>query len=408
MEYPKINPIEAFPVEHEGQRVICLRDPNHISNKVMLLSPETVFIISLFDGVNSIEDIQNKCEEKFGERIPLEDLEQLITQLDDALFLDSEKFKAHNNKLIENYHSSDIRTSSHAGLSYPAKVQELEGWFEKFFKEAEQSEPRVKSPGILKGLISPHIDFTRGGHLYAKAYRELDDTCEAKTYIIFGTSHYSEVDNPFILTRKGFETPLGISKTDSEFIDRITGECDWDLFNGEIAHRSEHSIEFQVAFLQYVLRNKEDYKIVPILCNSFFGLVQEGKSPLEDGRISQFLNSFTQLIEELGNKVFIIAGVDMAHVGPKFGDRDKVNDLTLGRIKERDIKSLEFTGKLDAEGFYRSVEEEKDWRKICGLSSIYATLSTIQAKEGKLLGYDQAKEPDTGSVVTFASMGFYS
>jgi len=408
MEYPKINPIEAFPVEHVGQRVICLRDPNHISDKVMLLSPETVFIISLFDGVNSIEDIQNKCEEKFGERIPPEDLEQLITQLDDALFLDSEKFKAHNNKLIEDYHSSDIRSSSHAGLSYPAEVEELEGWFEKFFKEAEQSDPRVKSPGILKGLISPHIDFTRGGHLYAKAYRELDDSCKADTYIIFGTSHYSEVDNPFILTRKGFETPLGISKTDSEFIDKIAGECDWDLFDGEIAHRSEHSIEFQVAFLQYVLRNKKDYKIVPILCNSFFGLVQEGKSPAEDGRVSQFLNSFAEIMKDLGDKAFIIAGVDMAHVGPKFGDREKVNDLTLARIKEQDIKSLEFTGKMDAEGFYRSVEEEKDWRKICGLSSIYATLSTIEAQEGKLLGYDQAKEPDTGSVVTFASMGFYS
>jgi len=63
---------------------------------------------------------------------------------------------------------------------------------------------------------------------------------------------------------------------------------------------------------------------------------------------------------------------------------------------------------LDAEGFYRSVEEEKDWRKICGLSSIYATLNTLQAKRGVLLGYDQALEPDTGSVVTFASLGFYS
>ena len=50
MEYPKLNPIEAFPVEHEGQRVICLRDPNRVSEKVMLISPETVFIISLFDG----------------------------------------------------------------------------------------------------------------------------------------------------------------------------------------------------------------------------------------------------------------------------------------------------------------------------------------------------------------------
>jgi hypothetical protein len=157
-----------------------------------------------------------------------------------------------------------------------------------------------------------------------------------------------------------------------------------------------------------VLKKKKEYKIVPILCNSFFNLVQEGKSPREDNRVSLFLESLGNMIREMGDKVFIIAGVDMAHVGPKFGDREPVNDLTLSRIKERDIKSLEYSEKLDAEGFYRSIEEEKDWRKICGLSSIYATLSTIQAEKGKLLDYDQALEPDTGSVVSFASMAFYS
>ena len=62
---------------------------------------------------------------------------------------------------------------------------------------------------------------------------------------------------------------------------------------------------------------------------------------------------------------------------------------------------------MDAEGFYRSVEAEKDWRKICGLSPIYALLSTMEAKKGILFDYDQALEPDTGSVVSFASMGFY-
>jgi hypothetical protein len=72
------------------------------------------------------------------------------------------------------------------------------------------------------------------------------------------------------------------------------------------------------------------------------------------------------------------------------------------------MNSLKYSEKLDAEGFYRSIEEEKDWRKVCGLSSIYATLSTIEAKKGKLLDYDQALEPDTGSVVSFASMAFYS
>lgn len=408
MNNPKLNPLEAFPVEHEGERLICLRDPNSVSDKVMLLSRETVFIISLFDGINSIEDIQTTCEEKFGERVPSEELENLIQRLDDALFLDSKRFKDHKDKIVEDFNSSTTRPSSHAGLSYPIEARELNEWIEKFFKEAEQKAPYKKSAGKLRGLISPHIDFTRGGHLYAKAYRELDETCEADTYIIFGTSHYAQVDNPFILTRKNFETPLGLSETDNDLIDKMIKECDWDLFEGEIAHRTEHSIEFQVAFLQYALREKKEYKIFPILCNSFFSLVQEGKSPREDKRVSHFLESLSEILRGLGDRAFIIAGVDMAHVGPKFGDKEEVNELMLSRIKERDIKSLEFSEKLDAEGFYRSVEEEKDWRKVCGLSSIYATLSTIEADKAKLLGYDQALEPDTGSVVSFASMGFYS
>ncbi len=408
MEYPKLNPIEAFPVKHEGRGVICLKDPNNLSGKVLMVSQETVFIISLFDGKNSIEDIQTKCKEKFGESVPSDELEQLISQLDDALFLDSDKFKDFKNQIVEDFNSSEVRASSHAGLSYPDEADELNRWFEKFFKEDYKKGPYSAPKGKLRGLISPHIDFTRGGHLYARAYRELDENCEADTYIIFGTSHYAEVDNPFILTRKHFETPLGVSETDNNLIDRIVDTCPWDLFEGEIAHRTEHSIEFQVAFLQYVLKKKKEYKIVPILCNSFFNLVQEGKSPREDNRVSLFLESLGNMIREMGDKVFIIAGVDMAHVGPKFGDREPVNDLTLSRIKERDIKSLEYSEKLDAEGFYRSIEQEKDWRKICGLSSIYATLSTIQAEKGKLLDYDQALEPDTGSVVSFASMAFYS
>ncbi|MFA9408370.1 MAG: AmmeMemoRadiSam system protein B, partial [Candidatus Dadabacteria bacterium] len=361
-----------------------------MSEKVMLISPETVFIISLFDGINSREEIQAKCEERFGERVPSEEMEQLINQLDDALFLDSKKFKEYNNKIVEDFHSSIIRPSSQAGLSYPKDIVELNSWFQKFFDEARDSDTYVRPVGTLKGLISPHIDFTRGGHLYAKAYRELHEGCEADTYIIFGTSHYAEVDNPFILTRKSFETPLGISDTNNELIDSLVRDCNWDLFDGEIAHRTEHSIEFQVAVLQYVLREKKNYKIVPILCNSFYNLVQEGKSPLEDKRISLFLESLSKIISELGNKVFIIAGVDMAHVGPKFGDKEPVNDLILSRIKERDMNSLQYSEKLDAEDFYRSIEEEKDWRKVCGLSSIYATLSTIEAKRGKLLDYDQA------------------
>jgi len=408
MKLPKLNPIEAFPAEHEGQELICLRDPYNISDKILYVSPETLYILGMFDGEHSVSDIQERIKGKFGQHLDKEDIERLIEQMDEALFLESEYFADFKTSLESRFNDSPLRPPNHAGLSYPDDPSELRGWIARFVNSAEESKPYEPNQGKVKGIISPHIDFTRGGKSYALAYRELARDSSADTYIIFGTSHYAEVDNPFILTRKYFDTPLGRAQTDTDIVDRLTDGCPWDLFHGEISHRTEHSIEFQVAFLQYFLNGSTEYKIVPILCNSFFKLVEQGKSPVEDERVELFLSRVKNIVSELGERVFIIAGADMAHVGPKFGDREEVNDSTLNLIKERDLLSLEHCENLDAEGFYRSIEKEKDWRKICGLSPIYSLLSTACVSRGKILYYEQALEPDTGSVVSFASAAFYS
>jgi len=407
MEKPKLRHIEAIPAEANGQRIVYLRDPQNLSGKVLAVSPETLIILSQFNGKNSVPEIGQSLSSKFGDLIRNEDIENLVKQLDEVLFLDSEKYRSYKDRLETDFRVSGKREPSHAGLSYPNSADELSGWFRTFFDKAQETKPYKAPEAKPSGLISPHIDYRRGGISYALAYRELLDRNEAETYVIFGTSHYAEVDNPFVLTRKSFETPFGETGTDKEVIDTLVDSCNWDLFEGEISHRTEHSIEFQVAMLQYVLKGKKDFRIVPILCNSFYELVNEGKSPMEDERISGFLDTMSDITAQMGDSVFIIAGADMAHVGLKFGDKEPVDEPTLEKIKERDIMSLTRSEKLDAEGFYRSVEEEKDWRKVCGLAPIYATLATIQADSGVPLDYDQALEPDTGSVVSFASMGFY-
>jgi len=407
MEKPKLRHIEAIPAEANGQKIVYLRDPQNLSGKVLAVSPETLIILSQFNGKNSVPEIGKSLSRKFGDLIRNEDIETLARQLDEVLFLDSKNYRDHKNKLESRFRQADKREPSHAGLSYPNNADDLSGWFRTFFDKAEETKPYKALGPKPRGLISPHIDYRRGGTSYALAYRELLDGNEAETFVIFGTSHYAEADNPFVLTRKSFETPFGETGTNSEIVDILVESCNWDLFEGEISHRTEHSIEFQVAMLQYIMQGKRDFKIVPILCNSFYELVNEGKSPREDDRISGFLDTMSDITSQMGDRIFIIAGADMAHVGLKFGDKEPVDEPTLGKIKERDIMSLTRSENLDAEGFYRSVEEEKDWRKVCGLAPIYATLATIQAGSGVLLDYDQALEPDTGSVVSFASMGFY-
>lgn len=403
-EYPRLRYIEAIPSEENGEKVVYLRDPENPAGDILAVSPGTVLALSLFNGENSVEDVCSILSQKYGE-VRKEDVENLVAKLDEALFLDSRRYRDYRDGIEREFRESAVREPEFAGLSYPAAAAELEEWFAAFLEEARGGNT-ANGNGRLKGIISPHIDYSRGGVSYARAYKTLADST-ADVFIIFGTSHHASVDNPFILTRKNFRTPLGEAKTDREIVGRLEAACGWDLYEGEISHRTEHSIEFQVAFLQYMFGAKRDFTIVPVLCNSFHRMVMEGISPSEDGRVSKFLGEMKGIISGLGDRTFIIAGADMAHVGLKFGDSEPVNEATLGVIRERDLSSLAFGEKMDAEGFYRSVEAEKDWRKVCGLSPIYALLSTMEAKKGVIFDYDQAVEPDTGSVVSFASMGFY-
>ncbi|MBI4228091.1 MAG: AmmeMemoRadiSam system protein B [Deltaproteobacteria bacterium] len=407
MEYPKLNPVEGLPVEYRGQKLICLRDPRNINGKAVFVSPTALLIIQHFDGKHSIIDIQKSYMERFRSILFRDEITKLINQLDESLLLQSEHYLNHQRRIEEEFDKSVFRESSHAGLSYPQEREELVKWLNSFFEKANQQHPTNSENGKITGLISPHIDFKRGGTSYALAYKELIDDTEADIYIIFGTSHYANVANPFILTRKNFKTPFGEIETDVELIEKLTKSSEWNLFEGEIAHLTEHSIEFQLVFLQYLFGNRKQFKILPILCNSFNGLIQNGNSPKDDVKVFTFLKAINGIIKTLGDRVFIIAGADLAHVGQKFGDTKPVSESTLRWIKERDLLSLSFTEQIDADGFYRCIEEENDKRKICRLSPIYCLLSTINAKRGKLIDYDQALEPDTGSVVSFASVGFY-
>ena len=406
MVNPKLIAVDAFPVEEDGRKMYCIKDPQNSDIAPLVVSELALYIMTFFDGNNSIDSVISTLKEKYGKEIEKADLDSLVKMLDNSLLLENENYINHQQLIENNFFNSDTRKAYLSGLSYPESKEKLNNMLDDFFEKAGNILPLKNENEILRGLVSPHIDFTRGGTSYAVAYREIINKSNANTYLIFGTTHYAQNDNPFILTRKPFSTPLGTIDTDTAFLDRIEDKCKWDLYEGEIFHRTEHSIEFQVVFLQHILKEK-NFKIIPVLCNSFHQFIGNGSSPFEDKKISTFLTELKKIIDSYGDSVVVIAGVDLAHVGPKFGDKDQVDEKTLSWIRNRDAISLEYTEKIDAEGFYRSVEEEKDKRKICGLSSIYSMLKVTDASYGTILDYDNALEEDTGSVVTFASAGYY-
>ena len=93
MDYPKLRTINIFPIQSSGQTMLCLQDPRNISEKALFLSPPLYFIVSLFDGQHSIRDIQAEYMRKFGGFLYTEKLQEIISQLEGALFLEGERFQ---------------------------------------------------------------------------------------------------------------------------------------------------------------------------------------------------------------------------------------------------------------------------------------------------------------------------
>ena len=78
IERPKIRAVEAFPVEQNGQTMVCLRDSTGVAANPIVLGMGAYFIVTLFDGISDLRDIQAAFMKRFGELLPMEQLEGLV------------------------------------------------------------------------------------------------------------------------------------------------------------------------------------------------------------------------------------------------------------------------------------------------------------------------------------------
>ncbi|HSR58952.1 MAG TPA: AmmeMemoRadiSam system protein B [Candidatus Binataceae bacterium] len=406
MDKPRIRPVEAFPLEQNGDTYICLRDPTGLAPDPILLGMGAYFIITLFDGTNDLRDIQGAFLKRFGEMLPLDKLEGLIASLDQAYFLESARFAERVRAVREEFDASPERPASHAGLCYAKEPAALRKEIEGFFAPPEGpglSEPSRRD-GRLAGLIAPHIDPRRGAAAYAHAYGELRAHEPPELVVILGTSHYGAGPELFSATRKDYATPFGAVKTDREFIQRLAERYrGGDLFADELLHRNEHSIEFQALFLRWALGDR-DFTVVPILVSSFHEMIRRGTIPAESPRVGSFIDALAAMLETERRSVLIVAGVDFAHIGRKFGDDFVADEGVARRVQREDLGLIEFIRRGDARGFFADILKDRDARRICGLAPMYTQLELLRGRSGRLLKYGIAMEPDTGSAVSFASL----
>jgi AmmeMemoRadiSam system protein B len=102
-----------------------------------------------------------------------------------------------------------------------------------------------------------------------------------------------------------------------------------------------------------------------------------------------------------------VLGVDMAHMGRRYGDRAaaKADRDEMESVARRDRARIERMEAGDAQGFWELVRENHDDLKWCGSAPIYTFLKAVPSARGKLLRYQQWNI-DENSVVSFAGMRF--
>ncbi len=265
-----------------------------------------------------------------------------------------------------------IRRPAVAGHFYPADPESLRNEFERLMAGRRPPEtPR----GIA--LMVPHAGYIYSGPVAAATYTavRLPDRV-----VILGPNHAGEGERIAVMDEGSWRLPLGDAPIDGELASAILARCRGARVD-ELAHRSEHSLEVQVPFLQYL---RGGFRFVPICIGTLHLPLL-----LDLGR------AVAEAIRDTEGDALVVISSDMSHYVPR-------------AVAEReDRKAIDRLLALDPEGLHRTVLSEEI--SMCGIAPAVAGLEAARrlgALEARLVAYATSgdRSGDYQSVVGYAGV----
>jgi MEMO1 family protein len=403
-----------MPSPVKEQPGVLIRDPFRFSEATLIVPPLLARCLMCFDGEQTEHDLRAELTRLTGQTAVSRAAQHLISSLRDAGFLDDDVFEEMRDRRQRTFVDAATRDPAHAGSGYPADARELTDKLTGYLATTDGAKPARARPagkraatarGELAAVAAPHVSPEGGIPCYSAAYRALPADLGDRTFVILGTSHYGEPDR-FGLTRKPFTTPFGAARTDGHLVDELARRGDGAVHVEDYCHAVEHSVEFQVVFLQHLFG--ADVRIVPVLCGPFLAGPAAGHPPESDEHVARFLDTLGDVAAREGRRLFFVLGVDMAHVGRRYGDgvRARADEGALIEVAARDRTRIDRLSAADAPGFWDLVHEHgEDDLKWCGSSPLYTFLRSVPGVRGELLRYQQWNIDDA-SVVSFGALSF--
>jgi MEMO1 family protein len=380
---------------------LMIRDPYRYSESVIIVPPPLVECLQCFDGQQTDLDLRAILVQITGD-LEVGDLEEnLVEALRSSGFLEDETFAQLKETKQREFAEAPRRDAVHAGSAYPDEIEPLRQTMREYMAGADGTAPQAD--GLL-GIAAPHVSPSGGWQSYQAAYGVMGPAYRDRTFIVLGTSHYGEPER-FGLTRKPYVTPIGESRTDAELVDWLADKGGRAVQMEDYCHSVEHSIEFQILFLQHLYG--PDIRVVPILCGPYARSIYHGGAPEKDDDVRRFLDALAELETRERSRLFWVLGIDMAHMGRRYGDQfiATADEGAMQGVAAKDHGRIEKLSAGDAPGFWDLVQQHQDDLKWCGSAPLYTFLKAVPAARGKLLRYEQWNI-DEQSVVSFAGMSF--
>ncbi len=398
--FPRLRPIDVRPFQRGGQPFIALRDPLGLTDQTIFIPQQLGPILALIDGTRDTRSLSAAVAVRLGMSISPGEIERMLTAFDQALLLDNDRSAEARVRALDEYRQAPLREPALAGGTYPENPDELRGLLQGFLDAVEDGP--IFHEG--RGLISPHIDYARGGPVYAQVWGSTRDFVRAADLaVIFGTDHSSPTGR-LTLTRQHYATPFGVLPTEQEVVQdlvNIIGEE--EAFCQELYHRGEHSIELAATWLHY-MRDEQPCELVPILCGTFERFVGEEADPEEDTLVEKLIDALRSSLKT--RNAIVLAAGDLSHVGPAFGGHplDLVGRARLGAADE-DLLERICTG--DTNGFFQAIRSVRDIHNVCGMAPIYLTMRALSPVKGTQLAYDRCPADEQGtSLVSICGVVF--
>ncbi len=264
-----------------------------------------------------------------------------------------------------------VRSPHVAGYFYPAEKEALFNFLSRSIIPGLKKKPAV-------AILVPHAGYIYSGETAAKIYAQIELT---QTVLILGPNHTGR-GTAFSLMKEGvWETPLGRCPIDQNLAGLL---LKGPLLSEDLeAHLSEHSIEVQIPFLQYL---HSDIQFVPLTI---------GTRDLDKLRqAGQFIG---EVLSELEKRVLVVISSDLNHYEDEKTTREKDQKAISAMLELDETKLAGMVKKYDV--------------SMCGFAPAYVGLVAIKllgAKSADLMDHTTSAlvSGDYDRVVGYAGMIF--